>query len=47
MSIVTNDCSPDCLGETTGDEVVAVANAAAEKLSAIVESVLTEEARAA
>lgn len=42
LSIVTNDCSPDTLTETTGDEVVAVANAAAAKLSTIVKAVISE-----
>ena len=40
LSTITNACSPDQLGETTHDEVVAAAASAGEKLLAIVEAVV-------
>jgi len=40
LSTVTNACSPDQLGETSGEEVVAAAGAASEKLMTIVEGVI-------
>lgn len=44
ISTVTNECSPDQLGETTGEEVVEAANAASSKLLQIVRGVLKETA---
>ncbi|QDU54947.1 Purine nucleoside phosphorylase 1 [Aeoliella mucimassa] len=41
LSTVTNACSPDQLGETTGEQVVAAAASASDKLMAIVEGVLS------
>ena len=41
LSTITNACSPDQLGETTHEEVVAAAASAGEKLRAIVEAVVT------
>lgn len=40
LSTVTNACSPDQLGETSGEEVVAAASAASEKLMTMVEGVI-------
>jgi purine nucleoside phosphorylase len=40
LSTITNACSPDQLGETTHEEVVAAAASAGEKLRAIVEAVV-------
>lgn len=40
LSIVTNACSPDQLGETTGEQVVAAAANASKKVMTIVEGVL-------
>lgn len=40
LSTVTNACSPDQLGETSGEEVVAAAASAAGKLMTIVEGVV-------
>ena len=40
LSTVTNACSPDQLGETSGEEVVAAAASASDKLLAIVEGVI-------
>lgn len=41
LSTITNACSPDQLGETTGEQVVAAAATASEKLRTIVEGVLS------
>jgi purine-nucleoside phosphorylase len=43
LSTITNVCSPDVPHATSGEEVVATANAAREKLRAIVTSVVTKE----
>lgn len=43
-SVVTNACSPDQLGITSGEEVVDVANRAAERLASLVSAVV-ENAR--
>jgi purine-nucleoside phosphorylase len=43
LSTITNVCSPDAPKETSGEEVVATAETARDKLRAIVEGVLTEE----
>ena len=43
LSTITNACSPDQLGETTHDEVVAAAASAGEKLRVIVEAVVQSE----
>jgi len=40
LSTITNVCSPDALGETSGDEVIAAAGTAAGKLTTIVRGVL-------
>jgi purine-nucleoside phosphorylase len=40
VSVVTNACSPDKLGETTGEQVVAVAAAAADRMPVLVEAVI-------
>ncbi len=40
LSTVTNVCSPDQLGETSGEEVIAAAARASNKLMAIVEGVI-------
>ena len=40
LSTVTNACSPDQLGETTGEQVIAAAASASDKLMTIVEGVL-------
>lgn len=40
LSTVTNACSPDQLGETSGEEVVAAAASASDKLMTIVEGVI-------
>lgn len=42
MSVITNACSPDSLGETTHEEVVAAAKGAGERMQSIVESVLKQ-----
>jgi purine-nucleoside phosphorylase len=42
LSTITNVCSPDISHEASGEEVVAVANAASERLSAIVCGILSE-----
>jgi purine-nucleoside phosphorylase len=36
VSTITNECSPDALGETTHDDVIAAAASAGEKLLALV-----------
>jgi purine-nucleoside phosphorylase len=43
LSTVTNVCSPDTPHTTSGEEVVATANAARDKLKAIVAGVITTE----
>ncbi len=43
LSTITNVCSPDVPHTTSGEEVVATAQTAREKLRAIVEGVITEE----
>ena len=43
LSTITNVCSPDTPHTTSGDEVVATANAARDKLKAIVAGVITTE----
>jgi purine-nucleoside phosphorylase len=43
LSTITNVCSPDKPHTTSGDEVVATANAARDKLKAIVAGVIAEE----
>ncbi|TWT48909.1 purine-nucleoside phosphorylase [Botrimarina hoheduenensis] len=40
LSTITNACSPDQLGETTHEEVIAAAASAGKKLQAIVEAVV-------
>ncbi|TWT90419.1 Purine nucleoside phosphorylase 1 [Pseudobythopirellula maris] len=40
ISTITNECSPDKLGETSGDEVVHAADAASGKVRAMVRAVL-------
>ncbi len=40
LSTITNACSPDMLGETSGEQVVAAASLASEKLQCIVEGVI-------
>ena len=42
FSAVTNVCSPDMLGETSGEEVVQAADLASAKLSTIVKSLVSE-----
>jgi purine-nucleoside phosphorylase len=42
LSTVTNACSPDQLGETSGEQVIAAAAGASEKLMTIVEGVLRQ-----
>lgn len=42
LSTVTNACSPDQLSETTGEQVVAAAASASEKLTAIVKGVISD-----
>ncbi len=42
MSVITNACSPDSLGETTHEEVVAAAKGAGQRMLSIVESVLKQ-----
>ncbi|MCO6047608.1 purine-nucleoside phosphorylase [Aeoliella sp. ICT_H6.2] len=44
LSTVTNACCPDQLGETSGEEVVAAAASAADKLTTIVEGIVGEMA---
>ena len=41
LSAITNACSPDQLSTTSGEEVIAAAGSAADKLTAIVEGTLT------
>ncbi len=41
LSTVTNACAPDQLGETTGEQVIAAAAAASNKLQTIVEGVVS------
>jgi purine-nucleoside phosphorylase len=43
LSTITNVCSPDKAHTTSGEEVVAVANTAKDKLRAIVAGVVTKE----
>jgi purine-nucleoside phosphorylase len=43
LSTITNVCSPDTPHTTSGDEVVATANAARDKLKAVVAGVVTQE----
>jgi purine-nucleoside phosphorylase len=43
LSTITNVCSPDRPNTTSGEEVVATANAAKDKLRAIVAGIITEE----
>jgi purine-nucleoside phosphorylase len=43
LSTITNVCSPDTPHTTSGDDVVATANAARDKLKAIVAGVITDE----
>jgi purine-nucleoside phosphorylase len=43
LSTITNVCSPDVPHTTSGEEVVATAETARDKLRAIVEGVITEE----
>lgn len=47
LSVITNLCRPDCLTETGHEEVLAAANRASEKMTAIVEAVLASEVAAA
>lgn len=47
LSTVTNVCSPDRIGETTGEQVVAAAASAGDKLTAIAESVICQVGSAA
>ncbi len=42
MSVITNACSPDTLGETTHEEVVAAANAAGNRMQQIVAAVIKQ-----
>lgn len=42
LSTITNACSPDQLGETTHEEVVAAAASAGDKLRAIVEAIVLQ-----
>lgn len=42
LSTITNVCSPDVPHTTSGDEVVATANSAKDKLLAIVQGIVTE-----
>lgn len=42
MSVITNACSPDALGETTHKEVVAAAQAASVRMQTVVEAVLKQ-----
>jgi purine-nucleoside phosphorylase len=44
LSTITNVCSPDVPHTTTGDDVVATANTASNKLRAIVEEIVSEYA---
>jgi purine-nucleoside phosphorylase len=44
LSTITNVCSPDVPHTTSGDEVVATANTAKDKLLAIVEGIVSEYA---
>jgi purine-nucleoside phosphorylase len=43
LSTITNVCSPDTPHTTSGEQVVAMANAARDKLKAIVSGVITQE----
>jgi purine-nucleoside phosphorylase len=43
LSTITNVCSPDIPHTTSGEEVVATANAAKDKLRAIVAGVVEQE----
>ena len=43
FSTITNECDPDCLGETSGDQVVDVASKAEPFLRAVVEAVFDRE----
>ena len=43
FSTITNECDPDCLGETTGAQVVDAAAAAEPYLRAVVEAVFDRE----
>lgn len=43
LSTITNVCSPDVSHTTSGEEVVATANASKDKLRAIVDGVIAEE----
>ena len=45
ISTVTNECRPDTLEATTGEEVVATAAAAEHKVRAIVLGILAQEAK--
>jgi purine nucleoside phosphorylase len=40
VSTITNECSPDSLGETTHDDVMAAAASAGEKLAILVTAVV-------
>ena len=42
MSVITNACSPDDLGETTHEEVVAAANEAGSRMQQIVAAVIKQ-----
>ena len=42
MSVITNACSPDDLGETTHEEVVAAANEAGNRMQQIVSAVIKQ-----
>lgn len=42
MSVITNACSPDALGETTHEEVVAAANEAGNRMQQIVSAVIKQ-----
>jgi purine-nucleoside phosphorylase len=42
LSTITNVCSPDIPHTTSGDEVVATANTASDKLLAIVRGIVTD-----
>ena len=44
MSTITNACSPDQLGETTHEEVMAAAASAGENLTVIVEAIVSHSA---
>jgi purine-nucleoside phosphorylase len=45
LSTIANVCSPDVPHTTTGEDVVATANTASNKLKAIVEEIVSEFAR--